>query len=210
MKLRGPLGTVPCVPHGAHHPPGSETSPSSCTGSCALIHRHGSRGIRASDPSSATYSFCDLGPLPPLSQSQFCFLQNEHDPCLVGSDVQVTPQGTRQREKRRRGSWEAAAGPRGRAAHVGGKHRRGPDAPRRRSGHSSPCAGLVPGRMKGPRSSPFEGALPHPGGQLEAMRCSLEPLTQARVASVYLSSYFNSSNAFLAGKKKKKMLNILM
>ena len=120
----------------------------------------------------------------------------------------MTPQGIRQREKRRRGAREAAAGPRSRAAHVGGKHRRGPDAPRRFSGHSSPCARLLRGRMKGPRSSPFEGALSHPGGQLETMCCSLEPLTKARVASVYLSLYFNSSNAFLTGKKNAEHFNV--
>lgn len=69
-------------------------------------------------------------------------------------------------------------------------------------------AGLVPGRMKGPHSlGPFEGAPSHPGGQLETMCCSLEPRMKARVASVYLSLYFNSSTAFLAGKK---MLTILM
>lgn len=38
-----------------------------------------------------------------------------------------------------------------------------------------PCAGLVPGRMKGPRLGPFEGAPSHPGGQLETMCCSLNP-----------------------------------
>ena len=35
-----------------------------------------------------------------------------------------------------------------------------------------------------------------------------EPLTKARLASVYLSLYFNSTNAFLSGKKSADHFNV--
>lgn len=65
----------------------------------------GSPGIRASTPSSATYSFCDLGHTSPLPESVL-FSTTWADPCLSASDEevdeQVTPEATNQREERRR------------------------------------------------------------------------------------------------------------
>lgn len=120
---------------------------------------------------------------------------------LLGSDekmgVQMTLEAAEQSEKRK-GTRETRTGPRctrGRPSLLT------PRCCRRRAVTVLP--GLAPARMKGPqRLGPFEGAPSHPAGQLETMCGSLEPLAKARVASVYLSLYFNSSNAFLAGGKK--------
>lgn len=64
-----------------------------------------------------------------------------------------------------------------------------------------PCAGLVPGRMKGRASALLKAPLSswRTAGDNVLLP---EPLTKARLASVYLSLYFNSTNAFLARKKK--------
>lgn len=135
----------------------------------------------------------------PLSQSRFCGLQNEHDACLAGSDVhRVAPEATRQRSR----------GGEGPAARVGGRHRGRPDAPRRCGSHSSSL----------PRAGPWqdERAAPRPFCRrpLSSWKTAgdnvllPEPLTKARLASVYLSLYFNSANAFLAGKKNADHFNV--
>ena len=106
-------------------------------------------------PALPQHSFCDLGCMSPLSQSQFCCLNNEHDACLAGSDVhEVTPEATRQNEQRRRGTLQSPPGPGSPGARVGGTHRGRPDAPRWCSGHSSSLS------RAGPRQD--ERATPRP------------------------------------------------
>lgn len=192
----------------SHCPPpsGSETPPSSSTGPCPcprtwVLRRQGMQ------PQLCHILVRDLGHTLPLPRSRFSSLHNEHDPCLLGSDVQVTPEAARQREKRRSQALGRPRRPGSPAARVGGRRPGRPEA-RSARGRSSPCAGLVPGRMKGPRLGPFEGTPSHPGGQLETTCCSLEPITKARAASVYLSLYFNSSSAFLAGEKNADQFNV--
>lgn len=145
----------------------------------------------------------------PLSQSRFCGLQNEHDACLAGSDVHwVAPEATRQRSRGGEELCRARRGPGGPAARMGGRHRGRPDAPWRCGGHSSSL------RRAGPWQDERAAPRPFCRRPLSSWKTAgdnvllPEPLTKARLASVYLSLYFNSANAFLAGKKNADHFNV--